>query len=30
MSYTLGFTTLRENNSWERMLEWDNIKEDLE
>jgi hypothetical protein len=30
MSYILGFTILRENNSWERVLEGDNIKEDLE
>jgi hypothetical protein len=30
MSYNLSFTTLRENNSWKRVLEWDNIKEVLE
>jgi len=30
MSYTLSFTTLRENNSWERVLERKNIKEGLE
>jgi hypothetical protein len=30
MPYILSFTTLRENNSWERVLEGENIKEDFE
>lgn len=30
MFYTLRFTTLGEENSWERVLEGDNIKDDLE
>jgi hypothetical protein len=30
MSYTLSFTTLRKNNNWKRVLDGDNIKEDLE